>query len=89
MKSAWEAVLPRITTAAGVFGHRFGSARRPIIEDFSLRLVLLQKGLMRLSDNLIIPSPLTGEGEGGGDPPPLHPLPPGEGKGDVGQAHMG
>ena len=28
-----------------------------------------------------LPSPLTGEGEGGGEfPPPLHPLPPGEGK---------
>jgi len=48
----------------------------------------------RLSDNLIIPSPLMGEGEGGGEkkmyfqlfyiPPPLYPLPPGEGKGVVG-----
>jgi hypothetical protein len=26
-----------------------------------------------------ISSPLTGEDEGGGDPPPLNPLPPGEG----------
>ena len=50
--------------------------------------------LNRLFDNVIILSPLTGEGEGGGEkkwyshlfyiPPPLYPLPPGEGKGIVG-----
>jgi hypothetical protein len=51
----------------------------------------------RLSDNPRNPSPLMGEGKGGGEkdgeyssasvfPPPLCPLPPGEGKVVVGQA---
>jgi len=55
---------------------------------------------MWLSDNPKNPSPLMGEGKGGGEkereyrsayafPPPLYPLPPGEGKVVVGQALRG
>ena len=46
----------------------------------------------RLSDNLKAPSPLMGEGKGGGAckfPPPLYPLPPGEGRVIVGRPHEG
>jgi hypothetical protein len=51
-----------------------------------------------LSDKYINPSPLMGEGKGGGEkdgeyssgsafPPPLYPLPPGEGELVVGERH--
>jgi type IV pilus modification protein PilV len=46
----------------------------------------------RLSDNLKAPSPSMGEGKGGGAckfPPPLYPLPPGEGRVIVGRPHEG
>ena len=46
----------------------------------------------RLSDNLKATSPLMGEGKGGGAckfPPPLYPLPPGEGRVIVGRPHEG